>query len=185
MPVWGVIDTPHERSNAFMAAGILCSPPLRISAYKNDHRRFALNIGRMKGTYRHRDSINRVVRAGIPDSVAPGIGHSVHTNRLRPNHPYPNADPRGDGALDPDYSEAFSRGTVFVAYPAYIGHGGELGPTSRCDCGLPHGDRHTTHHRGHPHEELGTVLPKRHNAMQGTQRPAAPQHIRVSPYQFL
>ena len=40
--MWDVIDTPHEQSNVFKAAGILCSPPLLISAYNNDHRHCAL-----------------------------------------------------------------------------------------------------------------------------------------------
>ena len=49
MPVWDVIDTPHEQSNVIRAAGVLCSHPLLISADNNDHRHCAFKRGHMNG----------------------------------------------------------------------------------------------------------------------------------------
>ena len=46
MPAWDVIDTAHGQSNVIVAAGILCSHPLLISANNNDYRHCAfINVG--------------------------------------------------------------------------------------------------------------------------------------------
>ena len=168
MPVWDVIDTPHEQSNVFRAAGILCSPPLLISANNNDHRHCAIKIGHMKRDIPTLEVTSRAYLAGIPHSVGPRIAGSVDPNHHRPKHAYPGSVPNHHRAVDPDCSEDGRMGSESGSYPPYTGEYGWMGSTCCWDCGLPHDGHHLSHNRSHPHEEMETGPSKRRHAIQGT-----------------